>query len=66
MPPPRAHARTDFRIEASGIDNDALSEIELLLYSRPVDVVTSKHPDIIDECRRLTNGGFLEYEDNLP
>ena len=53
-------------MEAGGIDTDALSAIELFLYSRPVDVVTSKHPDIIDECRRLTNGGFLEYEDNLP
>ena len=53
-------------MEAGGIDTDALSAIELFLYSRPVDVVTSKHPDIIDEYHRSINGGFLEYEDNLP
>ncbi len=66
MPPPRAHAKTDSLMEAGGIDTDALSAIELFLYSRPVDVVTSKHPGTIEECRRLINGGFLEYEDNLP
>ena len=66
MPPPRAHPKTNLLVEDDGIDNDELSEAELFLYPRPVDVVPSKHFDTIDECRRLINECFLENEDNLP